>query len=72
MRGIASLTEEANNTLHVEYLIFAFSGAFDLRTPSGAGVDEFCWLVALALKMKENSLCVHPGVDCPINRKLHS
>lgn len=39
MRVIASLTEVANNTLHVEYLIFAFWCAFDLRTPSRAGLD---------------------------------
>ena len=39
MRGIASLTEVANNTLHVEYLMFAFWCAFDLSTPSRAGVD---------------------------------
>lgn len=45
MQVIAGLTEVANNTLHVRYLIFAFWSAFDLRTPSKAGEDEFADLL---------------------------
>lgn len=51
-------------------LDICFLSVFDLRTPNKAGVEAFWWLVASVLNIKGKSIYIHPGVDCPINRKL--